>query len=252
MIIFLSASFGRRFLKHYVFLFFGCQKHSPSMAFGKHNSLDGSCWWRPVFQHINKASSPLWSQKLRIAALNQKHWKSTQDTGIAYLRGALKRDAFLMNFTRQRVIFKWNEGFFFHKDIEEPRLSMYFQAGEGMFWMKCVTLKRGPFRPVDRLLLWFQGRGHHLWSSLHLSWMGASRMIGNGKTKQTDRIQQANLVKAKELVGSAKIWCCGAPPLGLSHMRLAMIETELPHGLWQNCIPNEARKWGSTAVADNW
>jgi len=30
-------------------------------------------------------------------------------------------------------------------------------------------------------------------------------MIGNGKTKQTDRIQQANLVKAKELVGSAKI-----------------------------------------------
>lgn len=59
MIIFLSASFGRRFLKHYVFLFFGCQKHSPSMAFSKHNSLDGSCWWWPVFQHINKASSPL-------------------------------------------------------------------------------------------------------------------------------------------------------------------------------------------------
>lgn len=104
-IIFLSASFGRRFLKHSVFLFFGCQKHSPSMAFGKHNSLDGSCWWWPVFQHLNKASSPLWSQKLRIAALNQKHWKSTQDTGIAYLRGAFLRDAFLMNFTRQRVIF---------------------------------------------------------------------------------------------------------------------------------------------------
>lgn len=115
------------------FFFFGCQKHSPSMAFGKHNSLDGSCWWRPVFQHINKASSPLWSQKLRIAALNQKHWKSTQDTGIAYLRGALKRDAFLMNFTRQRVIFKWNEGFFFTKTSKSQGLACIFRQVKGCF-----------------------------------------------------------------------------------------------------------------------
>ena len=144
MIIFLSASFGRRFLKHSVFLFFGCQKHSPSMAFGKHNSLDGSCWWWPVFQHNKQSIFASLVAKIEDRGPQPKALKKYTRHWNRPVSRRLLKGCFFDDKHQATSDFCEMKGFF-TKTSKSQGLACYFQAGEGMFWMK-----------------WWQGRGHHL------------------------------------------------------------------------------------------